>query len=237
MSESPNDAAVTSDFEFAALGEARNYRNALVKEFSPYLQGRVIEIGAGIGQISALLLELPGVKELISVEPNPAFCRLFRAKLPKAVLIEGTIEKLLPGSECQAAVSINVLEHIREDERELAAYQKLLCPNRGCLCLFVPARPQIYAPIDADFGHYRRYTRPELSQKLKRAGFQVVRLNYFNCVGYLAWWLNFRVLKKRHFDVSAVRWFDRVVFPIVHRLESNIAYPPIGQSLLAVARA
>ena len=58
-----------------------------------------------------------------------------------------------------AILSINVLEHIESDADELATYFRLLKPARGALCLFVPARPDIYAPIDKDFGHFRRYTR------------------------------------------------------------------------------
>ena len=99
----------------------------------------------------------------------------------------------------------------------------------------VPARPEIYAPIDRDFGHFRRYTRPELRRKLVAAGFEVRRLNYFNFVGYFAWWLNFCLLKKRQFEQAKVRFFDRMIFPAVHTLESSIIRPPVGQSLIAVA--
>ena len=40
------------NFEFSALSEARNYRAALIKEFAPVLTGNVLEVGAGIGQIT-----------------------------------------------------------------------------------------------------------------------------------------------------------------------------------------
>jgi hypothetical protein len=76
-----------------------------------------------------------------------------------------------------------------------------------------------------------------LRQKLERAGFQILRLRYYNCVGYFAWWLNFCVFKKRGFDPSSVRLFDRLIFPPVHGFESRICPPPFGQSLLAIARA
>jgi hypothetical protein len=107
----------------------------------------------------------------------------------------------------------------------------------GHLCLFVPARPEIYAPIDRDFGHHRRYTWPELARKLDACGFNILKLHYFNCMGYLAWWMNFCALKRRTFDVAAVRGFDRLIFPAVYWAESRIFRPPIGQSLLAVGSA
>ncbi len=50
MSLLPHAAAHTEDFEFAALKEAKNYRNALLGEFKEHLRGRTLEVGAGIGQ-------------------------------------------------------------------------------------------------------------------------------------------------------------------------------------------
>ena len=237
MSERPNATAQTEDFEFAALAEARNYRKALFTEFREALRGDVIEAGAGIGQMTEQLLELPAVAQVVVVEPDAGFCAQFRARLPKVELVEGTVADLPSGTDCDAILCINVLEHIGDDAAELERFAKLLRARRGALCLFVPARPEIYAPIDKDFGHFRRYTLDELRSKLLQAGFAIERLHYFNFVGYFAWWLNFCVLKKRGFEVQKVRAFDRVIFPMVHRLESSIARPPFGQSLLAIARA
>lgn len=134
-------------------------------------------------------------------------------------------------------MSVNVLEHIEGDAEELAKYARLLEKCGGHLCLFVPARPEIYAPIDRAFGHYRRSTRPELKRKLAAAGFTVARLHYFNWVGYFTWWVHFCVARLRRFDAGKVRAFDRVIFPAVHFLESKLMRPLWGQSLLAVAKA
>jgi len=236
-SQIPNAAATTEDFEFVALSEARNYPRALMEEFRAALHGSVIEIGAGIGQMTGLIKPLPPVSRLLSIEPHAPFAARFRAAHPDAELIEGTIANAPAEGGWDAIVSINVLEHIQADETELAAYHALLASKRGALCLFVPAGPEIYAPIDKDFGHFRRYTRAELKRKLEGAGFAVERLYYYNWVGYFAWWANFCVLKKRRFEVGKVRAFDRVIFPVVHAMERSLMRPPFGQSLLAVARA
>jgi len=108
---------------------------------------------------------------------------------------------------------------------------------KAVLCLFVPARPEIYAPIDGDFGHFRRYAKPELREKLISAGFEILNLRYYNFVGYFAWWLGFCLLKKRGLGPTSVRFFDRFIFPAVYGLETKICAPPFGQSLLAMARA
>jgi hypothetical protein len=227
----------TSEFEFAALNEAKNYRLALLRDFHSYLRGNVLEVGAGIGQITSELLQMKEITELLSIEPEASFCARLRSQFPQHNLLHGTVNDLQQKTDWNAVLSINVLEHIEMEKEELITYHRLLQPAQGALCLFVPARPEIYAPIDKDFGHFRRYTRSGLRSKLEEAGFEVVRLRYYNFAGYFAWWISFCLLKKRSFDVASVRLFDRVIFPMVHCLESSVCPPFIGQSLMAIAVA
>jgi SAM-dependent methyltransferase len=224
------------DFEFAALQEADNYRAALLAEFKPFLIGHVLEVGSGIGQLTEALLQNPGIERLVSIEPNARFANRLHSRFPQLELVQGTIDDVPAAWPLDAILSVNVLEHIEADEHELASYHQRLAVRRGALCLFVPARPEIFAPIDRDFGHFRRYARAELKRKLETAGFTIHRLVYFNLLGYFAWWWNFCLLKKRSFDASQVRLFDRRIFPLQHRFETSVFRPPIGMSLLAVAK-
>jgi len=235
-STQPNQNANTEDFEFEALAEAKNYRRALFNEFGPFLKGEVIEVGAGIGQMTEHLVRLPGVTRALAIEPDGKFCAQHRAQFPTHQIMEGTVADLPGGTACNVVLSINVLEHIADDQAELKRYAALLQARGGVLCLFVPARPEIYAAIDKDFGHFRRYTRRELKTKLQQASFSIISLHYFNCVGYFAWWLNFRLLKKHAFERRKVRFYDRVIFPVVYAVESKTVRPPIGQSLIAIVR-
>ncbi len=226
-----------SNFEFAALEQARNYRTALLEIFAEYLQGRVLEVGAGIGQLTGLLLKSPEIRELVSIEPDLGFYERLRIAFPNHSIVHGTVRDLTGPENWDAILSVNVLEHIEDDDRELKSYYALLRPTNGVFCLFVPARPEIYAPLDKDFGHFRRYTRHSLKEKLQQTGFRVIELYYFNFVGYLTWWLSFCALKKRSFNSAAVWCFDRLLFPLPYAVETKIIHPPIGQSLVAVARA
>lgn len=231
-----NAAASTADFEFAALAEARNYRAALVHEFAPHLVGKVLEVGAGIGQMTQAFQKVSSIRSITALEPDPRFHSAFRRDNPGIPLVPGTVADLPDQSGWDAIVSINVLEHIEHDLDQLIAWASLLRQRKGVACLFVPARPEIYAPIDRDFGHFRRYTAPELRSRLQTAGFHIERLSYFNSVGYLAWWMSFKILRQRSFGIPSVRLYDRFIFPAVHWSESRLCRPPIGQSLLAVAR-
>ncbi|WP_419947528.1 methyltransferase domain-containing protein [Candidatus Palauibacter sp.] len=62
------------------------------------------------------------------------------------------------GREVDSVVSVNVLEHVEDDEEELALMRSLLRPG-GHLCLWVPALSALYAPYDRALGHHRRYQR------------------------------------------------------------------------------
>jgi SAM-dependent methyltransferase len=233
----PNTAATNADFEFAGLQEAGNYRRALAHTFRIYLHGRVVEIGAGIGQMTREFRALPEVTEIVAVEPEARFVAQLEMFLPQSAIIHGVSTDVPASPGWDALVSINVLEHIERDQEELQRFHQLLASKRGHLCLFVPARPEIYAPLDRDFGHFRRYTRPELRAKLKAAGFTVEKLYYYNLPGYFAWWLSFCILRRRGFSVTAVRFFDRFIFPLSFWIESRLCAPPFGQNLVAIARA
>jgi SAM-dependent methyltransferase len=237
MKESPNALIMTEDFEMNALSLADNYRAALLREFSAFLRGNVLEVGSGIGQITEGLLKIPAISKLMCVEPHQAFYRNLLEKFPGLGVVHGTVDDLKEDDNWNAIVSTNVLEHIEGDQLELKKYHRYLLKNRGTLCIFVPARPEIYGQLDRDFAHFRRYTKPELRQKLELAGFEIVRLRYYNFVGYFAWGLMIRLLGKRHLTPASVRFFDRYIFPPMHGFESRICPPFIGQSLLAAARA
>lgn len=237
MPSRPNSAATNADFEFAGLQEAGNYRRALAHGFRRYLHGRVLEVGAGIGQMTREFRSLPGVTEIVAVEPEARFVAELETFLPQAAIVHGVAADVSVAPGWDALVSINVLEHIEHDQEELKRFHQLLAAKGGHLCLFVPARPELYALIDRDFGHFRRYTRPELRAKLEGAGFTVERLYYYNLPGYFAWWLSFRVLRRRGFTAPAVRFFDRFIFPLAFWCESRLCAPPFGQNLVAIARA
>ncbi len=233
----PNATSSSGDFEFAALAEARNYRRAIVTEFAPFLRGHILEVGAGIGQTSEEILALAEVDRLTGLEPDPRFHAQFRERLPHVRLLGGTTADLEPGEPFDSAVMVNVLEHIEDDEDELGRLREILAASGGALCLLVPARQEIYSRLDAHFGHFRRYSRSGLRKKLEASGFEIRHISYFNFVGYFAWALRFRLLGSMSFDIDQVRLFDRRIFPHMHWLESRICRPPIGQSVIAVARA
>jgi SAM-dependent methyltransferase len=77
-------------------------------------------------------------------------------------------------------VSLEVLEHIEDDDAALDRWRGWLRPG-GHLLLSVPARPDLWNASDVWVGHYRRYDREGLLALLDRAGFDVL---HAECYGY-----------------------------------------------------
>jgi SAM-dependent methyltransferase len=218
---------------------AQNYHRRILREFQPFLGKRVVEVGAGIGTFSALLLG-EAIEELILLEPAVNLFPLLRRRLAdqrRVRLVPGRLEDVSEELRRQAVDSVllvNVLEHLADDVDALKLAFSLLRPG-GYLLLFVPALPQIYGSLDLAFGHVRRYTRTELTLKLRDAGFSIAELKYRNLVGVLAWFVAAKILGLTRLGRLSVTMYDRLVVPWLFALERAME-PPLGQSLLGVCR-
>ena len=219
------------------MAAADRYSREIVRAFAPYLGGNVVEVGAGIGNISVILLDRqPSRLEVI--EPD---ARMF-ARLSER--LEGHANAgphrgflgAMAGErirDMDSVVSVNVLEHVEDDARELALMHSVLRPG-GHLCLWVPAVPALYSRLDRSLGHYRRYRRLELGQKLADAGFEILLLHYRDLVGMVAWFVSCRMLGQE-LSSGRVLFYDRLVMPITSVIGRWIR-PPLGKNLIAVAR-
>lgn len=219
--------------DLEAMAFARRYHRWIRDRFHPHLGGRIGEVGAGMGDFTALLLET-GVHSLVAWEPSgnlyPALARRFDGDRRVAVIHD----RFTPpdGPPLDTLCYINVLEHIADDEAELVKARRALHPE-GRLCLFVPALPRLYSEQDRSVGHFRRYRRRDLQDKVQRAGFTIRETRWFDIAGILPWWFAYRVLRRR-VSPGAVDGYDRWVVPVMRRVESMIP-PPIGKNLLMVA--
>ena len=91
-----------------------------------------------------------------------------------------------------------------------------------------------YSEVDRSMGHFRRYYKKELIERVKGAGFEVEKARYFDLAGIIPWYVNF-VLLKNSFSARSVTAYDRVVVPPM-RLFEKLLVPPIGKNVLLVAR-
>lgn len=224
--------------ELETLSRARRLGDWMFEQFADAAQGRVLEVGAGIGTFSDRLLAA-GVDELVQIEPEPGCAAvlerrygddsrvsLLREELPDAPSLStraGEFDLVL----CQ-----NVLEHIEEHEAAVAAMAAALRPG-GELALLVPAHPRLFGPLDVAYGHHRRYTPELLRGVVQSAGLDIERLEPFNALGIPGWWLKNRA-GSREIGPHALSAYELAVTawrPIERRVR-----PPFGLSLIVRAR-
>lgn len=231
------DTFIYSGTELDAMAQARNYCHWILRYFSPYLGPNIVEIGAGAGTFSQLLLDQPATTHLVLFESAANLCPVLRKRFgdqdDRVSLHCSTFNPSVLVQGPDSVVLVNVLEHVYEDQRLLLEIHESLRKG-GSLLLFVPGFQWNYGSLDEAFGHHRRYGKSELRQKIERAGFQMKELRYVNFMGMASWFLAGKLLRQTTISSSQVRWYDRWIIPWSFAIE-HICPPWIGQSLLAVA--
>lgn len=219
--------------DLEAMGAGKSYVQWIHSFFAPYVSGSVAEVGAGIGVYSKVLLDTPALDDLTVFEPSGNLVGMLKQGVEgatKTVLCRNaffTAEK-----QYNTVVYINVMEHIEDDVAEIEKVYASLGSN-GKLLVFVPALPFLYSENDRKVGHYRRYTKTELSGKLERAGFQIVEQRYFDSLGVLSWLICCKWMKMIP-AAGSVGLYDKLFVPTLRFLE-HIVQPLIGKNLLMVA--
>lgn len=228
--------------ELEAMAEAANYRRWILEIFKPYLGAHLVEVGAGLGTFSEFMLSQHDCQTLSLIEPSES---MYEHLVVRAEQINGRARvEAFHGDFVSSAplirarqppdsvLYINVLEHVEDDEAELNAVGQILADN-GRVLIFVPALKWLYSRFDKRVGHFRRYTRRELEDKLRRAGFRILKSAYFDLPGIFPWWIKYRMLRSETMEPGAVRLYDRFVIPAVRLIESRVS-PPIGKNVIAI---
>jgi glycosyltransferase involved in cell wall biosynthesis len=218
------------------MKKLRRYNQWIFFQFRPFLGKRVLEIGSGIGNITKFLLDRDLV---IGTDVEPKYLTFLKESFGKykKFIIEdldissSDLERYRP-YHIDSVICFNVLEHIEQDEKALKNIFNLLEPG-GRLLLFAPSHSWLYGPLDQHLGHYRRYGKKELKNKLETLGFKVVFLRYFNRIGIGGWFLNSKILRRKRLPSFQLRIYNLLV-PLF-KLEKFLPLP-FGTSLLAVAQ-
>lgn len=220
-----------------AVRHARRYNRYLFRKVDPFVGDRVLEAGAGIGNITVHLLH----RELVIVgDLDTGYIQRLRQIFGANPNVEPRQMDLtmteaydaISDRRLDSVVCLNVLEHLSPDREVLGLFHRVLQPG-GTVVVLVPAGRWLYGTIDRALGHVRRYSRRELRAKLEEAGFEVLRTFAVNRVAPIGWWLNGRILRRKALPAFQMRLFDLVVFllPVLDRV---LPIPPL--SIVAVGR-
>jgi SAM-dependent methyltransferase len=131
----------------------------------------VMEVGAGEGALGSWLATRC---DYVGIEPDSESRRVAVSRL--RALGRGQMRSDLPAIDDRAydlVCAFEVLEHIEDDRKALAAWTARLAP-RGFLLLSVPAHSDRFGPSDGYVGHFRRYDRAPLAERLDAEGFEIL---------------------------------------------------------------
>ena len=192
---------------------------------------KVVDYGAGIGTLSLLYERLTQIRPYcVEIDSNLARHLSDRGlpSVPDVRCIEGPVDGIF---------SSNVLEHIDDDREALRSMHEILVPD-GILVLYLPACSILFSSMDRKFGHFRRYDKRDLIQKVENAGFTITQLRYVDSLGFFC---NLMV-KVCGYDTrsglgspASLRIYDNIVFPLSRVLDRLGARWLFGKNILLIS--
>src|SRR5689334_15864073 len=191
------------------------YLSWLAREVRPYVGDSVLEVGAGIGNLTGRLMARRML--YVAAEKDPLHLHALRNRFlrtPNVVVqkIDPETPQDLAGLEnCfDTALCINLLEYL-DDPRAVLESLRTTLKARGVIVILAPQGPSLFGSLDRRLGHKRRYRADELRALLESAGFTVEKMEQFNKAGAPPWWTYSKVGSTR-INKVVLKVFDKTVW-------------------------
>jgi glycosyltransferase involved in cell wall biosynthesis len=218
------------------LSQAERYNAWVAKTIRPFCGERVLETGSCVGNLTLCLvprnkyvasdinpLYLDTLNGLRDNRPylSTGYCDITKSSsFPKACEFYDTV------------ICLNGLEHVTDDRAALMNIRTVL-EGHGRAIILVPQGPSNFGSLDEVLGHKRRYTVVSLTRLAEECGLEVCELIGFNRLGSIAWFVNGKLLRRRHFSLLQMKLLN-VLTPLLQRLDKILPVPPL--SLIAVMK-
>jgi len=213
------------------------YLSWVARKLRPHVGDSVLEVGAGIGNISGRLM---GRRVLyVAAEKDPLHLHALRNRFlrtPNVVVqrIDPEVLEDLAGMEScfDTVLCLNVLEYLEDPGYAVNLLRDTLKPG-GSLLVLVPQGPGLYGTLDQSLGHKRRYSAKDARRLLESENFTVETIYNFNKAGTLPWLAYSRLFGSKNINKPVLKVFDKSVW-LLRRLDQLMPWP--GLSLIIVAR-
>lgn len=213
-----NPANNTGPQTLKAIAKANRFNRWMYDTIRPYCHGSILEIGSGIGNISSFFvadnfhLTLSDVdKEYLHTLTHEFGGRSNVSEILSLDLDrhDFTTAHQDKQNTFDTIFILNVLEHIKDDDRAVQNCRYLL-KKGGTLIILVPAYAWLYCNLDERLGHYRRYTLRQLTGIIYRNQLSIKKGFYFNAMGMIAW-LYAKVFRLSVVPLTEMTIYDKMV--------------------------
>ena len=219
------------------IEKADHFNEWMYDTISSNCNGRILEIGSGIGNISKFFIR--DKKEIVLSDLRNNYCEIIKQKYTnneviKIDLVHTDFEKEYKNliGTFDAVFALNVVEHIEDDILAIANCKKLL-KTGGKLTILVPAYQFLFCDFDVELEHYRRYTQKSLIRIIKANDLYIHKTFYFNFIGILGWFFTGKILKKKTIPEGQMGLFNKLVS--VFKLADFVTFRKIGLSVICVS--
>lgn len=224
--------------ELDLFRQATQWKEYYATALRPFINGDVLEVGAGIGGTAHFLCStttrtwtclepdsrlLDRLRERFTAEPLPA----------PAVVRRGTLTDLETSATFDTLLYIDVLEHIEHDSAELITAAGHLNPG-GSLIVLSPAHNWLFSEFDKTIGHFRRYSRRSLL-RIGPPDLRVEKAFYLDAAGMLASLVNRLFLKASTPTSSQIRFWNNWIIPVSRAVDPVFAHR-LGKTIVAIWR-
>jgi glycosyltransferase involved in cell wall biosynthesis len=210
------------------------YVNWLARLLRPHLGDTVLEIGAGIGNLTGRLMARRTC--YVAGEKDALHLHALRNRFLRTPNV--TVQALDPEQadfarlgRFDTVLCLNVLEYAQDPAGVVRAAAAALNPG-GCLVILVPQGPGLYGTLDRAMGHRRRFRSSEIRELVEAAGLRVEHTHGLRS-GVPAWFLYGKLLRRSRVDKLVLKGFDKTVW-LWRRLDPLLPWPPL--SVIVVAR-
>ncbi|HKK38502.1 MAG TPA: methyltransferase [Cryomorphaceae bacterium] len=225
-----------------SVGEAKLFNKWMFSEVEPFNQGKIFEIGSGVGNISEFFLD--GGYDITLSDIRENYCGYLEDKFSKYSNLSAIVKMDAERPDFDEAYkehigkydsvfSLNVVEHIADDQLAVVNATKLL-KRGGQLTILVPAYQTLFNSIDKGLDHYRRYTKKSLTSLLRGADLQIEHKQYFNFMGIPGWFAAGMVTRQRTVGGGQMKLYNLGV-PVFKVLDKMLM-KRVGLSVIAVGK-
>jgi SAM-dependent methyltransferase len=222
--------------ELDLFEQATEWKKYYGRFLKPFLKGRVLEVGAGIGGTTRELCD-GSQEKWLCLEPDPHLYERLDDRIKKQQLpaccssLKGTTADLPDTEKFDAIMYIDVIEHIEKDAEELARANTLLS-EKGYLIVLVPAHQFLYNEFDKAIGHYRRYNKKMLTAAAPE-GVRLRRIMYLDSCGLMASLMNKFFLKQDYPTSKQISFWNGFIVQVSKPIDFILNYS-VGKTVVAI---